>query len=119
MTAHGGTSQAYTPWMRLVTRLLKRATPLESFIDACVLEAYLLLDGSSRGLKNALVDARGGLQKRGLANAGSPRTPSVLLAPSRTDASIFIGQSALDTAPAQARQQRRRGVTIGHENYQA
>ena len=32
MTAHGGTSQAYKPWMRLVTRLLKRATPRESFI---------------------------------------------------------------------------------------
>jgi hypothetical protein len=39
MTAHGGRSQAYRPWMRLVTRLLKRAALRESFIAAGVLEA--------------------------------------------------------------------------------
>jgi hypothetical protein len=57
MTAHGR-SQAYRPWMRLVTSLLKRAAPRESFIDACVVEAQLLLDGGSRRPEDALADAR-------------------------------------------------------------
>jgi hypothetical protein len=51
-------SLAYRPWMRLVTSLLKRAAPRESFIDAYVVEAQLLLEGGSRRPQDALADAR-------------------------------------------------------------
>lgn len=44
--------------MRLVTSLLKRAAPRESFIDAYVVEAQLLLEGGSRRPQVALADAR-------------------------------------------------------------
>jgi hypothetical protein len=45
--------------MRLVTSLLKRAVPRESFIDACVVEAQLLLlKGGSLRPEDALADAR-------------------------------------------------------------